>query len=181
MSKPVKYNSLKLKVGNWVLNRQLKRVNRVVKVCPLSKAETVGVTFVVNKQSDLEDVRKILKDLASRNIKTYAIGYIPVKKPDDYYLSAKGFNFFSNADIDFKLIPKSVSVQEFINTSFDILLDLGTADYFPMNYVINMSKAGLKVGKYGDNNPFDIMMDISEKSPKNYYYEQALIYLEKLR
>lgn len=181
MVKPVKYNSLKLKIGNWVLNRNLKRINRIIKVCSLSKAETVGITFVVNNQSDLEDIRKILKDLSSKHLKTYAIGYIPVKKPDDYYLSEKGFNFFSNADLDYRLIPKSDSVLEFIKTNFDVLIDFGTEEYFPMSYVINMSKAGLKVGRYGEKNPFDVMIDLNSESSKNYYYEQALIYLEKFK
>lgn len=181
MVKPKKYNSLKLKIGNWILTRSQKKVNRKVKVCSLSNVKTVGVSFVANNQSDLEVIRKILKDLASRNIQTYAIGYIPVKKPDDFYLSQKGFNFFSDADLDYRLIPKSDAVLEFINTEFDVLIDFGSDGFFPMNYMLSMSKASFKVGWFGEKKPFDMMIDIDHKSGKEYYFEQALVYLDKIK
>lgn len=181
MVKPVKYNSLKLKIGNWVLKRNQKKANRQIKVCSLVNAQTVGVSFIVRGQSDLDEIRKILKELASRNIKTYAIGYIPVKKPDDFYLSQKGFNFFSNADLDYRLIPKSESVLEFINTEFDILIDFGVEKFFPMEYILSMSKAGFKVGRFGKNKPFDLMLDMDPKTTRWNYFEQALVYLEKFK
>lgn len=181
MVKPVKYNSFKLKIGNWVLKRNLKKVNRIVKVCSLTNAKTVGVSFIVNGESDLEEIRKILKELASRDIKTFAIGYIPVKKPDDFYLSQKGFNFFSNADLDFRLLPKSEPALEFINTEFDVLIDFGSEEYFPMDYILNMSKAGFKIGKFRDKMPFDMMLEMDLKTTKWQFFEQALVYLEKIK
>lgn len=181
MVKQKKYNSLKHKLGKWKLNRLLKNNSREAVVCPLSQAKTIGISFTVNNQDELEKIRKILKRLAERNIQTYALGYIPVKKPNDYYLSQKSFNFFSDADLDFFLIPKSESVNEFINTKFDILIDFGSEEYFPMNYMINVSKAAFKVGWFGSNKPFDLMLNIDKKAGVEYYFDQVVHYLEKIK
>ncbi len=175
------YNSFKLKLSNWELKRSLKKENRIVKVCSLSQAKTIGISFIVNKQDDLEKIRRILKTLADKGIQTYALGYIPVKKPNDFYLSQKSFIFFSDADLDFLLRPKNNSVIEFINTKFDILIDFSSEGYFPMNYMLRKSKAGFKVGWYGEVQPFDLMLNIDKKADVEYYFEQALYYLEKIK
>lgn len=181
MVKQKKYNSLKLKLGKWKLNRLVKNSNRCAIVCPLGQAKTIGISFTVNNQDELEKIRKILKRLAERNIQTYALGYIPVKKPNDFYLSQKSFNFFSDSDLDISLIPKSESVKEFIDTKFDILIDFGSEGYFPMNYMINVSKAAFKVGWFGNNQPFDLMLNIDKKAGVEYYFDQVLHYLEKIK
>ncbi len=181
MTKEKKYNSIKLKLGNWDLNRSLKNEDRKVQVCSLEQAKTIGISFIVNAQDDLEKIRRILKILAEKGIQTYALGYIPVKKPNDFYLSQKSFNFFSDADLDFILRPKNDSVIEFINTKFDILIDFSSEEYFPMNYMLRKSKAGFKVGWYGEVQPFDLMLDIDKKANVEYYFEQALHYLEKIK
>jgi len=181
MIKQKKYNSLKLKLGKWKLKRLIKNNGRHPIVCSLNQAKTVGISFTVNNQEDLEKIRKILKRLAERNIQTYALGYIPVKKPNDYYLSQKSFNFFSDADLDFSLIPKNESVKEFINTKFDILIDFGSEEYFPMDYMINMSNAAFKVGWFSSNQPFDLMLNIDKNAGVEYYFDQVIHYLEKIK
>lgn len=181
MVKTKKYNSLKLRLGSWKLKSSLKKIKRGAQVCSLANAKTVGVSFVATNQADLGAVNKILKKLTERNIQTFVIGYIPVKKPDDFYLSQKGFNFFSDADLDFTLIPKGESVIEFMDTTFDILIDFGSNGFFPMNYMLSMSKAKFKVGMMGEGTPFDMMMDIDKKSDKEYFFDQVLVYLEKIK
>jgi len=181
MAKEKRYNSLKLKFGRYFLKRELKDFHRRVKPCSISNAENVGITFVVNDQDELEIIRKLLKKLNAAGLKTFALGYLPVKKPNDFYLSQKGFNFFSDADLDFVLRPKSEAVVEFLGTEFDLLIDFDTEKYFPMNYVLRTSKAKFKVGWYGDDLPFDLMMDIQRKAGLEYYLDQTMLYLEKIK
>lgn len=176
-----KYNPIKLKLGQLKLKNYIKKQVREVKVCSLSNAKTVGILFAINNQDSLNDIREMLKKMQKKGIQTYALGYIPVKKPDDFYLSQKGFNFFSDSDLNFFLIPTSEAANEFINTEFDVLIDIYSEQYFPTNYIINMSKAGLKVGCFCESKPFDIMINVENKTNINYYFEQVIHYLEKIK
>lgn len=177
-----KYNPIKFKAGKIRLKRMMKKLPvRNVKVCSLENVKTAGILFAINDQNNLEKIRKILKKMQKREIKTYALGYIPVKKPDDFYLSQKGFNFFSDNDLNFFLMPKSETTQEFVNTEFDILIDIFSEQYLPNSFIINLSKAHFKIGGICESKPFDLMIDVDKQTEVEYYFDQVLYYLEKLK
>ena len=181
MASPKRYNSLKLKLGRFFLERKLRRTKRNVQVCPIHQAKTVGITFVVNSPNDLENIRKYLKKLNDHGITTYSMGYIPVKKPHDFYLSQDNFNFFSDKELDWQLRPKSTDAIDFVNHKFDILIDMGTINYFPMYYLVSSSQAKFKVGLFDEHQPvFDFMINIDKKAGYDYYFDQVLHYLAKI-
>ncbi|MBI9068756.1 MAG: hypothetical protein JEZ09_15785 [Salinivirgaceae bacterium] len=172
-----KYSSLKLKISKLFIT---KSIQRTIEVCSIDKAQKVGVTFAVRKASDLIIVKKIIKSLADKGLKTFALGYIPEKKPDDFYLSEKSLNFFSDKNLDWLLRPNSASALEFQESNFDILIDLGTEAYYPMDLLIRKSKAKFKVGWYCENSPFDFMINIEKNKGLEYYYTQVIHYLNNL-
>ncbi len=177
-----KYNPIKLKVAQWSLRRSVKKgTNRKVKVCSLDSAQTVGILFAIDDRKTLDKVRSMLKKLQQNNIQTYALGYIPVSKPDDFYLSQKGFNFFSDNDLSFFLAPNNEAAIEFMSAEFDILIDLYSEPYFPTNYIIQKSNAKFKVGCTCESKPFDLMIDVQNNTNADYYFEQVLHYLEMLK
>ncbi len=180
MPKQKKYNSLKLWLGRRALNKKIKHQNRVVNLCPLKKAGSVGLTYVIKTPTDIDTVKNAARQLVALGIKTHVLCYLPVKKPDGFYLSQKGFNFFSDNDLDFKLRPTNEAVIEFVNTKFDILIDLGSDNYFPMEYILNVSEASFKVGWFNPNGAFDFMMQIDKQKGSQYYFDQVIHYLTQL-
>lgn len=179
MQKVKKYNGLKLKLSKLVLEKHLKSVVHEPKTCSIENAKSVGITFAVTSRDQLDKIKKLLKELASMDIQTYALGYIPEKKPDDFYLSQKSFNFFYDKELDFLLRPKNESAIEFEHTPFDILIDFGSVDYYPMNVVIRKSKAKFKIGFYEEDGFFDLMINIKNKQDYKYFFEQVIHYLAK--
>ncbi len=179
MAKEKKYNRLKLKLSNWALSKGLKNEVRNTKVCSLKNAKTVGVTFAATSPKILEDVKKLLKDLASKGIQTFVLAYIPEKKPSDFFLSEKAFNFFYDKELDWLLRPSSQAALEFQNFEFDILIDFGSVSFYPMKYLLSKSKAKFKIGYFINDSPFDLMMDINPDSDSRYYFDQVLHYLDK--
>ncbi|MFA6402532.1 MAG: hypothetical protein WCX31_13070 [Salinivirgaceae bacterium] len=176
-----KYNPIKLKLSKLFGGSGAENFKRKVKACSIEKAATVGVSFVVTSPNELEEIKKILKQLHSLGIKTFALGYIPEKKPHDFYLSEKSCNFFCDKELDWFLRPNNVAAAEFQNSTFDILIDLGSYSYYPMQHLLNNSKATFKVGWYTDNGPFDLMMNIDPKKGLDFYFTQVLHYLSILK
>lgn len=176
-----RYNTLRLKLSRLFVYSKWLKVSRKVESCSLGKAQTIGVTFAVSKPADLDQIHKVLKLLSKKGIKTLALGYIPEKKPDDFYLSEKSFNFFSDKDLDFLLQPKCQSALKFQDTEFDILIDLGTEQYYPMELLLIKSKARFKVGWYTQNSPFDFMINTKKEQGLDYYFSQVMHYLNNLK
>ena len=75
--------------------------------------------------------------------------------------------------------PKNSAAIEFQNTEFDILIDLGSNLYYPMQVLLNKSKAHFKVGKFYKNSPFDLMIDVKGSNDLKYYFDQVVHYLSK--
>lgn len=179
MAKEKKYNRIKLKLSRWILANRLKNAEYYPKTCSLEKATSIGITFVASSPKDLEEIKKILKELTLKGIKTFALGYIPEKKPSDFYLSEKAFNFFYDKELDWLLNPNSPAALEFQESKFDILIDFGSISFYPMEILINKSKAQFKVGQYIENGPFDLMITLTESNNLRYYFDQVAHYLSK--
>lgn len=174
-----KYNGLKLKLSKWVLNRNLKKDQRISKLCSLKNATNIGITFVAKSSSQFAEINKFIKELNSRGIKTSALGYIPEKKPKDFFLSEKTINFFYDKELDWLYRLKNVSAIEFQETKFDILIDIDSNAYYPMHMLLNKSRALFKVGKFNEKSPFDLMIDVKKSSDLKFYFDQVIHYLLK--
>jgi hypothetical protein len=61
-------------------------------------------------------------------------------------------------------IPKATCVQDFIDTDFDICINIASENVFPLKYIAGISRSRLKVGAYG------------KEMPSNKYKELASIY-----
>jgi hypothetical protein len=180
MATQKKYNTFKLMLGRYALRNLLRKQKRHIVSCALKNAKTVGITFIANHPSQIEVVKQFVKSLADKGIQPCVMGYIPVKKPDDFYLSQKGFNFFSDKELDLSLRPTMPQTSEFINTKFDILIDIGSEHYFPMLYLISASEAKFKVGWANEPSPFDLTLSIPKSASQTYYFEQVTHYLTQL-
>jgi hypothetical protein len=176
-----RYNSIKLRLSKLFLSSNPENSKRKVKTCSINKASKVGVSFVVKNPTELELIKKFLKQLSILGIKTFALGYIPEKKPHDFYLSEKSCNFFCDKELDWLLRPKTNAATEFQNSEFDILIDLGSYSYYPMQQLLINSKATFKVGWFTENSPFDLMMDIDPKKGLDFYFTQVMHYLSIIK
>ncbi len=176
-----KYNPFKARFNKLFLRNYTNDMGRETVITPLNKVQSVGVTFVVTNPNEFESVKKVIKQIASRGLNTFALGYIPTKKPEEFYLSEKTINFFYDKELDWLLRPNSEASFEFQQTPFDILIDLGSVDYPPMHYLLYKSKAKFKVGWFTkqENSPFDLMMNMSPEEGSESFISQVLHYLDK--
>jgi hypothetical protein len=128
----------------------------------------------------LIEINKFIKEINLMGITTSAIGYLPEKKQDDFFLSEKTITFFNDKELDWLYRLKNEEAIKFQNTQFDILIDINSCEYFPMYLLLQKSKALFKVGKLiKDNSPFDFMINIKKTSDLQFYFEQVVHYLLK--
>lgn len=172
------FGNIRLKIGQKRLNRKLQTTQREKKVCNLSLAKNIGILFSSDNEFDWQENKQFIDYLIAKNIKVTILAYVINKKLVDYYNRLSMVNYFSDKDLQLCFIPKPDFIKDFIDSKFDILIDLSLTYSFPINYIIALSKSSFKVGiKNNLNSHYDLMIDLGNFKNKNLYFEELKHYL----
>ncbi|MGQ1946652.1 DUF6913 domain-containing protein [Geofilum sp. OHC36d9] len=139
----------KLRLGEYLLKKQSRGISRELKAINLKQAKSVGVIFDAGQKEDRKIISDFLRPLADRGAKYSILGFIPDIKDQNDYISDKTYTFFSIKECDWLYRPTTKEVDHFINQKFDILLFFAVKDYFPLKWVLRLSKAKFKAGAEG--------------------------------
>ncbi len=161
-------DKIKPKIGHFVLNRTLKKIIRIRKINNFDSAKTLGIVFNATHQNNYEKIKNFISFLSDYDLKVLAIGFVNDNKIPDNYLYYTGFNFFSKKNLNWYFKPRDPDVDKFIDKQFDILIDFSLGDYFPVQYIVGLSKAKFKVGRLSEkNNYYDLMIALEKyKKPE---------------
>jgi hypothetical protein len=175
------FKTIRRRIGNSILRRKLKHHRRSKSLFNFETSQLIGVVFKTDTQSEFETVKKFLHFLTEQNNKVVALCFVDYKRVPDYYFLRKGFNFFSRSDLNLFFLPKTQFIHDFIEKSFDILIDLSTDKNFPLHFISSLSKAKFKIGKLKPGqNCFDVMIDTSKENTVQSLIEQIKHYVPVL-
>ncbi|OFY59673.1 MAG: hypothetical protein A2Y87_02150, partial [Bacteroidetes bacterium RBG_13_46_8] len=151
-------------IGARILEKKLRNQKRSVAVCNIKNAQHIGILYNATEYVSFEIIKEFTKKLSQENSTISILGYVNSKKLIDHYLYRKGFDFFSQNDLNWYYRPVSAVTEEFIRKPFDILIDLSLEPCFPIRYIVALSPATFKVGKFSpDEKHLDLMIDIEKE------------------
>lgn len=157
--------AIRTKIGNYLLNSELKKRNREVVAVGLNKVETLGIIFDATLISTQNQIKEFLKGWPKTGLKYSVIGFIPDHKIEHSYISDKTWYYFTDKDCDFFMQPKSEAILDFCDKKFDLLLVLDTHYHFQTEWISSRSLARFKAGKSGDyDKDLDFMIDLQDHS-----------------
>ena len=158
------FEGTKSYAGRMAIKKKVSATKRELAVCNLKDAKKVGILFNATHMVSFEIIKDFVKQISTKENKISVLGYVHSKKLIDHYLYRKGFDFFTRNELNWFYKPTSESVQEFIKTPFDLLINLNLEEYYPIKYILAVSKARFKVGKYSEGQAFlDFMIDIEKE------------------
>ncbi len=160
--------------GRRIIQSYLRKNKREVKACNIDNAKTIGILFNATHQISFEIVKEMVKNLSNKKSKIDVLGYVDSKNLIDHYLYRKGFEFFTHKQLNWYYKPIDETVNSFIKNKFHILINLSLDDPYPIQYIVALSKARFKVGRYTEGNEYlDLMIDIEKEKEamKNLKFE----------
>ena len=97
--------------------------------------------------------------------------------------SKLGLDFFTRKTLNWFYKPSNPIIKNFVNREFDILIDLHTGNSIPFKYIVAMSKARFKIGKYekGSTSFYDFMISTRENLALPQFIEQVNHYLKSFK
>lgn len=176
-------NKIRSKVANYIFYREMRHHKRVQKMVPFSEAKKIGILYDSTSEKHYEVVKLLVKDIRNQHKDVMALGYYDKRELPDNRFAKLGLDFFTKKSLNWYLKPHHHIISNFINTDFDILINLNIEKSFPLKYISAHAKAKFKIGRYHRMNASfcDMMIQTEENISLGKFIEQILHYLNLLK
>ena len=175
------FKNIRLKIGLSTLTKKMRKISRKVFYSDFSQIKNSGIVWDASNTSDFLILSRFHQKMNEKNIEVKVLGYFSGLELPDQYTAIRYLTCLRRQELNFFYIPESTEANSFINTRFDILIDLNFNKIFTLNYITYLSVASFKVGLYESeriNPPFELMMDIKSPVNTDKYLDQVIHYLE---
>ncbi|MDR0604835.1 MAG: hypothetical protein LBG80_11075 [Bacteroidales bacterium] len=143
-------------------------------------AKTMGVIypFNINMDATLNALAYITQKY---DIEAVFMIYFPQDKlPEDMGENSPSRIFFSDNECNWFGKPKTAAINSFVNTKFNILIDLSAKFWFPLQYIAVSSHADFKIGRINQvNNPYNFVLLGSANEEQ--FFKDLERYLHKIK
>jgi len=173
--------NIRLKVGMSVLHSRASSVRRLKQNFDFNKVSRIGVIWDAAKEDDVRHVAAFNRQMADKGKTVEVLTWVPGKVVSDRLTGLSNMRFLKKTDLNWTYIPTSEDAEKFINTKYDLLIDINPFSVFPMTYIATLSSSPMKVGPdiSGDSNklPYDLMIQAGHPFNTANFLEQVLVYL----
>ncbi|MFH1161359.1 MAG: hypothetical protein V1733_10495 [bacterium] len=170
---------IRTQIGEYFLKRESATVVRHLKMVSLSSAKSVGILYPLYVIPDYNEVAEFVSSLQHQHKEVKALGFVDNKNLIKRFLPKLSYDFFSWNDLNWFYKPLNTKVKDFISQEFDLLIDLCLQDILAMKYIMGLSKAHCRVGRYNERNRtfLDLMIDPQPMISLREYIAQVRHYL----
>jgi hypothetical protein len=177
------FKNIRLKIGLSTLTKRMRNSKRKVFYSDFSQIKKIGIVWDASNTLDFQSLSRFHQKMNEKNIEVKILGYFSGKELPNQYTAIRYLTCLRRQDVNFFYIPESTDASSFINTRFDILIDLNFNKIFTLNFITYLSVAPFKVGFYESeriDTPFDLMMDLKIPVNTDNYLDQIVHYLEMI-
>lgn len=170
---------IKHKVGGIILSSRIKKMVRKKKVYNIADARKIGIVYEVKDEAHFDHIHLFVDFLHDQGKHVKAIGYVESKELMGFLKHTKVYTYFDRTGTKWYLEPTDPNALNFEDEEFDILIDLTERDILPVQFVIALSMARFKVGRYDKvlHDFYDMAIKVEGEKPLKYIIAQMKHYL----
>lgn len=176
------FRSLRIKAGTTILRKKSLKVKRKREFVNIKKAGTIGIVWDIVRNEDVAPISDFILKMSERGIKVDVIAIFHGKMLPDNLTALRYINCLKREDLSFIYRPKTIEAENFINSAFDILIEVSFRYSLPVRYISSMTPARCRVCcDTGDNQNrsfADIMISMGKSRDVREYLNQVVTYLE---
>jgi hypothetical protein len=178
------FKNIRLKIGSAILSKKAARTRREVRYSGFQDIKSIGIVWDASKPSEFASLSRFHQKMQDLKIEVKIFGYFPGNNLPDQYTAIRYLTCIRRDELNKFYLPDTPETNSFINTRFDILIDINFDKLFSLNYVTALSRARLKVGLYEKEsaiNSFDLMMELTKAVDIDSYFTHIIHYLEMIK
>ena len=174
------YN-LRLKAGRMMLQRRLGSLRRMRQDFSLDRVTKVGILWDASLENDFQHLAVLTRKLSEAGKSVEVLAWIPGKVVPDRLTGLSYMKFLRQSDLSWTFLPVSEDAKKFLETKYDLLIDINPSSLFPLNAMVSLSSAPMKVGPditdRPENTPYDLMIKAPKPFSIAHFLEQVMHYL----
>lgn len=170
---------LRKRVGAYLLESEMNEASRQPQAISLDRAQKIGLLFTGEDEHTLNSVSTFVKELRRNGKNVKCLGFVSKPNAVQTLRQSQDLDFFSTDDLNWYFRPQSSLVTTFLNERFDMLIDLRILRRIPLPFMVALSKAKFKVGRFSeeDKQIFDLMIHADDDMGVNDFVVQLKHYL----
>lgn len=174
--------NIKIKLGEYFLEKEFSAIKRAPRSVNFDAAENIALIFDATDAEEFEAVKKYIKKLKDDKRKVKALGFYDAKNQPASMISKLEYDFFTQKELTWYLKPIDPIIDNFLREPFDILINLSANNKLPLQWIMALSHARLKVGKTQIKySPlYDIIIEVAENTNLQSFTLQAEKYLRMI-
>lgn len=169
--------------GSYFLRKEMRIRTREVHGMGLNAARSIGIIFNAKDERTFKLIREFSDKLRGGGLRQVkSLGFVPKDEVASFLQSSQDFDFFTREDFNWYYKPQGRKVVGFMSEPFDILIDLRMNKFISLLFVVGLSRAQFKVGRFGTGYEdfYDLMINVDSNSDVAYFIEQIQHYLEMI-
>lgn len=177
-------NFFQERLGRYFLKLRTKKTKRKLHVNTFDTAQSIAIIYNHTDKSSIQKIENFAKSIAQSHAgtKISIIGFCDNTNTKQIHKT----DVFSNTTItknDFTWYgtARNETLEKFIKTPFDILIDLSTEQFFALEYIVQLSHATFKIGRLNQSLLYDFMIDVKNEKNIDYLIQQISVYLPSLK
>lgn len=173
--------NLRLKAGRMMLDRRTAALRRINQDFSLARVKKVGILWDSSFENDFQHLAALNRQLSDAGKSVEVMAWIPGKIVPDRLTGLTYMKFLRKSDLNWAFMPVSGDAKKFMETKFDMLIDINPSSLFQLTSLVALSTAPMKVGPditdAPENTPYDLMIKTARPFSIALFLEQAMHYL----
>jgi len=177
------FSGFRLKIGKSILEKKISRIRRKISYDDINSIKKIGIVWDATRTRDFVSLSRFHQKMQERNVDVKIIGYYPGKELPDQYTAIRFLSIIRRKELSFFYLPVSTEADVYMNSRFDVLIDINFDKEFTLHYITALSAASFKVGLFNseaDSTVFDLMIEIKRPVQVENYLDQVIHYLEMI-
>ena len=176
------FDNIRVSAGQYFFKKDLAKVIRNKSVINLDEAKSIGLIYNASDEKTHLIVCDFVKYLQDEKKNVKALGYAAYNQLPHYCFPKLSYDYFIKRDLNWYFKPSTLRINDFINTEFDIIIDFSLEEVFPLLYIMALSKAKYKVGRYNEKYAaiFDFMLNVDNTVSLKDFLKEVTHYLNIL-
>lgn len=165
------FRNLRLRWNAYMLKKRLNQLKVERSSIRFEKAKRIGILFDATNLDNQVFVENYVQMLRKSGKQVTILAYVDDAQEHNNF----PFKYYNQKDLSWYEHPKSSDVNQFMETSFDILISLHIHDVLSLEYISALSHSKMRVGKYDDTkiHCYDLMIDNATNNNLQHFIQQV--------
>ncbi|MGE5350109.1 MAG: DUF6913 domain-containing protein [Actinomycetota bacterium] len=175
------FYNLRLKAGRMMLQKRLSALRRMKQDFSFDRVKKIGILWDASFENDFQHLAALNRQLAETGKSIEVMAWVPGKSVPDRLTGLSYMRFLRKGDLNWALLPVSEDARKFVETRYDLLIDINPSSLFQLSSLASLSSAPMKVGPditdRPEETPYDLMIQTAQPFSIAHFLEQAMHYL----